>query len=184
MATLAPKQVDVGIAEFVHVLNIATEGYRYMEEIGQHRLHNFLVGDTILLLGWATLFEIGNRPDGGHRAERGIVLVILATLSALLSFLWTILGLRERKFLELQMHLVCNLEKILVGRSGDATLKGTSLIKRLQEGKPVHLPNSDKTLKLSWAQCRMKSRNLAVYAPFAFGVASLLLIGISVLWSL
>jgi hypothetical protein len=180
----APKPEPPGVADMIHALDIATEGFRHMEEIGQHRLHNFLLGDTILLLGWATLFEIGNRPEAEHRYERAIVLVVLATLSVLLSFLWTILGLRECKFLDLQMAIVCNLEKVLEERFGDATLKITYLVSELQNGNIVHLPGSGKNLKLSRTQIKLKSRNLAVCAPFAFGIASLFLVAVSIFWSL
>src|SRR4051794_10044011 len=158
MKTIVAKPVDVEITEMLHAIAIATEGFRHMEEIGQHRLHNFLVGDTILLLGWATLFEIGNRPEVAngpeipHSLARGIVLVIFAALSALLSFLWTILGLRERKFLDLQMGIVVNLETLLLGRSGLDALKITGPICKLQKGEEVNIPISGKKVTLSWTQ--------------------------------
>jgi hypothetical protein len=180
MKTIYAKPVEVGITEMLHSLDIATEGFRHMEEIGQHRLHNFLVGDTILLVGWATLFEIGNRPGAEHGPERAIVLVIFAVLSALLSFLWTILGRRERKFLDLQMGIVCDLETMLWDRSKLNALKITDPIRNLQNGEEVSIPCSGKKVELSRTQRIMKSRNLAVWAPFAFGIASLLLIVVSI----
>ncbi len=176
-------------AEIMHAIEIATDGFRHNEVIVQSRLQNFLVADTILLSAWATLFSENNIK------ERAIVLFVLAALSTVLSIAWAILGMRQRKFLNVQMHIICNLEKNLpkilqVNRDVKDLQDGKEIAvtrcKKIQSGCRERFVYEEKKVKLTAPEFHLKSRNLLVGAPIAFAVASLLLIVVLVvsLWLL
>ena len=55
-ASYPTSQPEQGSDLIMHAVEVAINGFRHMEVIVQSRLQNFLVADSILLAGWATVF--------------------------------------------------------------------------------------------------------------------------------
>ena len=102
MSSVTPGTTQPTTEQRMYAIDIATETFRNYEEIVQARLQNFLMADTILFAGWAAVFA----EDANRRGPEAVVLVVLAFLSALLGVFWGIVGLRQRRFLDLQMDIL------------------------------------------------------------------------------
>jgi hypothetical protein len=161
----------VTTSQLLHALEIATNGFRHNEVIVQARMQNFLVADSILLLGWTTLYA------GSQRAGWTWALAVLALLSLLLSLFWAVLGMRQGKFLKLQMDVVCRLEAEL-----PEAFRITSPVRNLQDNKDAVRLHTFGTgeemdeLRLTRAESQLKSRNLLVWTPLAFAATSVTLL--------
>jgi hypothetical protein len=169
--TAPQPQSSTPDAVLVNLVDLAVREYQHAESIVQSRLYNFLFADSILILSWAALFSASPRPAGARW-----VLGSLALLSTLLSFFWTLMGWRHRKFLYLHTHIVRSLEDKLT-----AGLRVHDLITQLQEGSGVQvgMKGRQHTLQLSNIELFARSRNLGVLAPFCLMVVSTVLLGAS-----
>jgi hypothetical protein len=159
---------DVGQAchrgEIWQAVGQSGDAFRHAEMVVQSRLNNFLVADSILFLSWATLFV------GQDRAGRTAVLLMLSGLSAVLSLLWTLLGSRERRFLQLHHHLVADLEDRLPNR-----YRNYWFVRTLRTRRSIELDPGGR-IELGLSGAYVSSGVLLVIAPIAFAVASGILI--------
>ena len=154
--------------ELLRAAATAHGDYCHAETIIQSRLYNYLIAVSVLFLSWAAVFA--SRVPG-----RAPILVVLAMLSLLLSVGWTVLGLRARKFLELHRDIMLSLEEKLptelrvwyrvaeFQKNGNFQL----LSQVLREKGPD---------KVTYAESKVTARWIPVAAPFAFALASLVLI--------
>jgi hypothetical protein len=69
------------------------EWFRYAEEIGEHRLYNYLMASSIILVAYATLLASNKENIGAHWLA-----IFLALFGILTSIMWLILGRRQKKF--------------------------------------------------------------------------------------
>jgi hypothetical protein len=148
-------------------VSLASAFVRHAETIAQTRFNNFLVADSLLLLAWATLFS-GERPSGTRLA-----LFTLAGLSAVLSFFWIILGTRQRKFLELHLAHLVNLERSLprsfwIGHP----------MEDLRDGEKVAI-RTESVLSLGWIEKWSCPARLIIVGPGVLLVISLILVGVT-----
>ena len=154
-------------------LQLATERYNFYENIVQIRLQSFVLADSVLILGWVTLYASASQ----GQSYRDVALVALALLSIVFSVTWTSLGFRQNNFLLLQMDIVLHLESMIPDG-----LRITEPVYLMQQGDPYklkHVERANRTLQLRQATLHSASRHLAIFTPIAFGVASVLLLVIS-----
>jgi hypothetical protein len=78
----------------------------HAETITWNRFNNFLVGNTILVLAWATIFASDNFLNG-----KTFILAALCILGAISGPFWAALGERGRKFLDEYIDLAVEIEK-------------------------------------------------------------------------
>jgi hypothetical protein len=136
----------------------------------QARFGNFLLGDSFLLLSWATVYSGGSRT-----ASRTVVLAVLATISALLGAAFALLGSRYAKYDRLQWDLAAEAEARL-----PADLR---LIDRVHDLRRRHAAEgpAGRRYELSAAERWVSISKLVVWAPAALCVASLVLLVMSFL---
>ena len=147
------QRKPLSTAEVIHLIDMATQGFRHAEIIVQSRLNNFLLAASILCLSWATMYA------GGIRQH--LILALLPSLGAILSIFWYFLGSRQPKFLQLHMNIVSTLERKL-----EKEFRVTQPIKDLQDGKAVKA--LDVIFKLNKLELATRSRNLLCWVPGVF----------------
>jgi hypothetical protein len=152
--------------ENLNLLDMAIRGFQHAENVIQARLSNFLFADSILFLSWAAVYA------GSAQPPKKIVLVLLALLSALLGFLWTIAGCRHRKFLFVHTGIIAGVEALLPEQC-----RVHERITSLQIGKSVTA--GDKSYKLNGLEAKACSRMIGILAPGLMTIISLLLIIVS-----
>lgn len=151
-----------------NTINEATNAYRHAETIVQARLYNYLVSATILLAAWPGF----NTSD----TWSAIFHLVISFLGFLLSLLWSILGFRQCKFLDVHMDIIVDLENQLPEDYQNMGMKTTVPINNLQKGLLVNLRNSDKNIKLNKFEKMFSSRNFLFIVPIGFKVTFLFLL--------
>lgn len=131
--------------------------FRYAEEIGQHRLYNFLMSASILLLACATILT--------SQAAPWNLAKVLSVFGIILSFLWVIIGRRQHKF---HVMLECEITKLLDGHP----YKDKFTIYHVQNLKKPPLPNTSN--KLSFLERKLATRNFLWIVPGVFLLVFLL----------
>ena len=142
-------------------IQAAVEEYQHAEIIVQTRLNNFLTADSILILSWVAVFA-SDQKLGGHW-----VLVGLSLLSTLLATFWTILGMRQKKFLALHDAIIFGLEQ-----QSPKFWRLHDPIRQLQTGKKVTAKAGIRQIeiKLNWAEIMLGERNLGILAPLTIAI--------------
>ncbi len=157
-----------------HLLQLiaeATANYRSAEAIIQQRLNNFLMAESILLLASAAIVTTTST------SGRQLLVLVVSGLGAALGFGWTLLGLRQKVFLDLHMEILLRLE----ARFEDRLWRVNEPIGDLRDGKKeVTFPLSGREVKLSHWELKFRSSNLVALVPLAFFVAFLMLFGVGV----
>jgi hypothetical protein len=174
--TVHPEPAPPGLAD---LMQLATQGYHHAQSVIQSRLYNYLVAASILVRAWATLF---NAAEG---RARSVVLIVVAALGVALSLLWSLLGMRQAKFVALHLDICCSLENELPV----ACWSVAQPIADLRKGRKVTLRTKDekdqerKELRLNWLEQQSASVRLTIIAPVALliGFLFLLLVGAGVL---
>jgi hypothetical protein len=149
-------------------VSVASAFVQHAETIAQTRFNNYLVADSLLLLAWATLFS-GQGPDSSR-----LVLIVLAALSAVLSFFWIILGTRQEKFLKLHSTYLVSLEQSL---PSSFWIGGP--MNDLRDGKQVSI-NSQSIPRLRWIEQGITPTMLISIGPGVLLAFSLFLVCVSV----
>ena len=153
-------------SQLLTLLDIAIREYQHAEIIVQARLSNFLFANSILLVAWATIFA------GSETARRPLVLMALAVLSAVLGILWTVMGLRHRKFLFVHSEIIETVENKL---PEEFRLHGP--VTKLQAGELVATTKS--SYRLSASERFARSRNVGVVASASVTGMAVFLIFVS-----
>ncbi len=134
------------------LVQLATEA----ESITWNRFYNFLMGNSILILAWATMFSI---TSPSRMATH--VLVAICVVGGVSGLIWAALGNRGRKFVYLYIDLGVQME-------ADATCWQNELDKY----KPfTKIKESRETLPYSWSG----SRYLLTIGPCVFTLLYILL---------
>jgi hypothetical protein len=155
--------------ELLIVLDSARQDARHSEMVTQTRLYNFLFGDSIVILAWATIFVASNRP---HYAA--LVLLMLAFLSFILAVLYGILGNRGDKFIRMQFRVISNIEAKIPKH-----LRTTRHTVMLQRGEPYD-DSDENPIELSWIEkSTVVGHHLLWLVPYSFAVVSAVLFYIS-----
>jgi hypothetical protein len=127
----------------------------FNEQLRWTKFYNSLVFNSILLLGWATIYA------GSDKAPlKSFVLVLICVLGAGLSIFWGALGRRTSEYLDLFHYDALETEKKLIGNGPFY--------------KAEHMETKTKAYQ--------SSRNVVTYVPYIIGVFYLVLIPVS-LWS-
>jgi hypothetical protein len=153
-------------AEIIQLIDMSARGFEHAEVIVQTRLNNFLLAASILCLSWVTMFA--------SNIHQLLVLVCLPILGAVLSIFWFILGMRQQKFLQLNMDLTCKLENHL-----DKEYRISQSISQLQNGNTVK--KGLKRYQLNMFEKWFRSRNLISWIPAAFFLVFIVFLVISFL---
>jgi hypothetical protein len=149
----------------------AMANYHHAEIVVQQRLYNFLMAASILLLAAAATLSVQ------ATVPRNIFIITDSILGFIISIIYTILGYRQRKFIDLDMKIIENLENQL-------TVKQYCVwepIAQLAAGKEVTFPISGKKVRLSRLELIMRASNILFIAPFFFALVFLVLFGIVII---
>lgn len=134
--------------------------FRYAEEIGQHRLYNFLMSASILILACATLM-VGDGPGKKY------VVTTMCILGVWLGFLWTVLGMRQKKFheaFESQLSLWLQKSGVI-----DYSIPAQILVGLKGDGLDLNDDSCRKKLELHWVEKHLgASRNFLILIPGVF----------------
>jgi hypothetical protein len=136
----------------------------------QARFGNFLLGDSFLLLAWATVYSGGERTT-----SRTVVLAVLALTSALLGAAFALLGSRYAKYDRLQWDLAIEAERRL-----PAELRLIDRVHALRQHELAEGP-SGRRYQVSGPERWVSISKLLVWAPAALCVTSLVLFTMSFL---
>lgn len=138
----------------------AAAWYRHAEVIVQQRLYNFLMAASILILAAAT--SLSASPHSGQRA----VVLTVSVVGLLLSIGYSILGVRQIRFVDLHMD-IC---KFLESRLSDPRNQVITETAKLRSGEVTKSPLTGSVRPLSFIEKVTRSSNFLVVAPLGFAV--------------
>jgi hypothetical protein len=154
----------------------AANWFRHAEIVVQQRFYNFLMAESILLLAAAAVLA------SDSLISRRVFVGTLASVGIVLSIAWTILGIRQKKFVDLHMDIIENLERQI--DSQYKVLRVATPIAELRRGT-TNNPIDGTTITLSRNQLITRSSNLLWVGPIAFGIAFIVLLFLAFIgWNL
>jgi hypothetical protein len=157
----------ISLTDLLSCIANASTGFRHAEALVQQRFYNFLMAESILLLAASAILAANN-----FAIPNKIFLFTVALLGLVLSIAWTILDYRQRFFIDLHMEIIESLEQEIKNPSH----RVSEPIANLRDGKKVTFPVSKKEVMLSNLPRFMRSSNLIIGAPIAFGAVYFILI--------
>ena len=95
----------------------ASEQWIHAEQMRWTILYNFLVGNTILLVAWSTLFAA--LTSNAQSVGLNIVLIGFCGVGVGDSIVWTFLEFRANRFSERYFHTGQELERLLLPKDGN-----------------------------------------------------------------
>ena len=115
----------------------ASAGFRHAEVVVQQRLYNFLMAESILLLASAATIAVE------ETSGRRWLILAVSGLGVLIGLAWTVLGHRQRWFIDLHIRIVQQLEE----RFEHPLWRVSEPITNLRDGAEVIIKN--KPVKLA-----------------------------------
>jgi hypothetical protein len=143
--------------EFEDVISRFDEWFRYVEEVGQQRLQNYLQTGSILLVACAALLTVPNR---------ALLSLPFSIFGFLLSLLWYVKGTRQSKFHQMIDNELGELLK-------DHPCKKNFPIYYVREMKSKKSTISDEKLRLNAAEQWLSTRKFLWLVPCIFSLAYL-----------
>jgi hypothetical protein len=147
-------------------LDIAIKLFEHAQQVTQARLYNFLMAESLLILSWTTLFV-----GAGQRRDALFVCIAISILGGMLSFFWTILGFRHKKFLLAHSEIIDQIENSIPDH-----LRIFPLLAELNKGAKITIGSVQ--LQLSSNEKRFNEVFLGIAAPIGLIIINLILLGV------
>lgn len=106
---------------YAHVVHLATNA----EAIAWNRFNNFLVGVAFLVTAWATVFAGSN----SNVLFTSLVLYAICVIGVLAGLVWSSLGARSRKYVDLYNEMAKKIEIMQLGEEAIRPFLETSRIR-------------------------------------------------------
>ncbi len=157
MISISEKEVSNGQVATGEIYSALVQLVIHAESITWNRFYNYLTGNSILVLAWATIFSSDQR-----RILRSLVMVGICLLGGLSGLAWAGLGKRGRAFLNKFVDLSAGLEN-------DSTCWPQAQMQR----KPLSIARE---MREDLGYKRFGSYYLLTWGPRLFSVLYLLLL--------